>query len=80
MVNFGKEQYKMNSITFGYCRVSTRDQYEGRQVEQMKAEGVDERNIYIEKKSGKDFNREQYNNLLGSSAPFKNFFEIPIDF
>lgn len=55
----------MNNITFGYCRVSTKEQNEGRQVEQMKAEGVDERNIYIEKKSGKDFNREQYNNLLG---------------
>ena len=55
----------MNNITFGYCRVSTKEQNEGRQVEQMKTEGVDERNIYIEKKSGKDFNREQYNNLLG---------------
>ena len=55
----------MNNITFGYCRVSTKEQNEGRQVEQMKAEGVDERNIYIEKKSGKDFNREHYNNMLG---------------
>ena len=54
----------MNNLVFGYARVSTKEQNEGRQVEQMKAEGVDERNIYIEKRSGKDFNREQYKNLL----------------
>jgi len=59
-----KEARKMNNLVFGYARVSTKEQNEGRQVEQMKAEGVDERNIYIEKRSGKDFNREQYKNLL----------------
>jgi len=55
----------MKNIVFGYARVSSKEQNEGRQVEALKAEGVDERNIYIEKRSGKDFNREQYNNLLG---------------
>jgi len=56
---------KMKTMTFGYARVSTKEQNEGRQVEQLKAEGVDERNIYTEKRSGKDFNREQYKNMLG---------------
>lgn len=55
----------MNNIVFGYARVSTKEQNEGRQVEALKAEGVDERNIYIEKKSGKDFNRDEYKNMLG---------------
>lgn len=55
----------MNNIVFGYARVSTKEQNEGRQIEALKAEGVDERNIYIEKRSGKDFNREEYKNMLG---------------
>ena len=54
----------MKNIVFGYARVSSKEQNEGRQIEALKAEGVDERNIYNEKRSGKDFNREQYNNLL----------------
>jgi len=63
--NIFERGMKMNSITFGYARVSTKEQNEGRQVAQLVAEGVDERNIYIEKRSGKDFNREQYKNMLG---------------
>ena len=54
----------MKNLIFGYARVSSKEQNEGRQVEALKAEGVDERNIYIEKKSGKDFDREQYKNML----------------
>jgi DNA invertase Pin-like site-specific DNA recombinase len=50
----------MKNIKFGYARVSSKEQNEGRQIEALKAEGVDERYIYIDKKSGKDFKREKY--------------------
>jgi len=54
----------MKNMVFGYVRVSSADQNEGRQIEEMKAAGVDERNIYVDKKSGKDFNREKYIALM----------------
>ena len=55
----------MGNVKFGYARVSTKEQNEGRQLEALKAEGIDERHIYIEKRSGKDFNREEYMNMRG---------------
>ncbi|MFP3470782.1 recombinase family protein, partial [Micrococcus sp. SIMBA_144] len=53
----------MNSKRFGYVRVSSKDQNEGRQIESMKAVGISERDIFIDKQSGKDFNREKYQAL-----------------
>ena len=50
----------MDVRKFGYIRVSSKDQNEGRQIESMKEEGIDERDIFIDKQSGKDFNRDQY--------------------
>lgn len=45
---------------FGYVRVSSKDQNEGRQVDKMIKLGIDEQFIFIDKASGKDFNRPQY--------------------
>jgi DNA invertase Pin-like site-specific DNA recombinase len=53
-----------NSITFGYVRVSSNDQNEARQIEKMRELGIDERHIFIDKKSGKDFEREQYRAMM----------------
>ena len=53
----------MNSKIFGYARVSSKEQNEERQLEAFKEFNIDERDIYIDKQSGKDFNREQYNVL-----------------
>ena len=53
-----------NNITFGYIRVSSKDQNEERQVEKMQELGIDERHIFIDKKSGKDFDREQYKAMV----------------
>ena len=53
-----------NNISFGYIRVSSKDQNEARQIEKMKALGIDERHIFIDKESGKDFNREQYKAMV----------------
>lgn len=47
-------------MNLGYIRVSTPGQNPGRQIEKMQALGVEEKNIYMDAKSGKDFNREEY--------------------
>lgn len=49
----------MNKI-FGYCRISDKSQQISRQIKILKDEGIDERDIFIDKLSGKDMNREQY--------------------
>ena len=50
--------------TYGYIRVSTKDQNEDRQVVALRAVGISERSIYMDKQSGKDFNRPQYKKLM----------------
>ena len=49
---------------YGYIRVSSRDQNEDRQMIALKEVGVADRNIYLDKQSGKDFNRPQYKKML----------------
>ena len=49
-------------MKIGYVRVSTVDQNEARQIEAMKTDGVEK--IYMDKKSGKDFNRPEYQNMI----------------
>ncbi len=53
-----------NSKIYGYVRVSSADQKEDRQILEMQQLKIDERNIYIDKQSGKDFNRTNYQRLL----------------
>ena len=55
--------------TYGYARVSSRDQNEERQIIALKEMGVPEQNIYVDKQSGKDFNRPQYKKLLRRVKP-----------
>jgi len=50
----------LNTRKFGYIRVSSRDQNEDRQLEAMKQFITEERDIFIDKQSGRNFNREQY--------------------
>jgi len=45
---------------YGYARVSTKEQKEDRQVEALKKYGIEESNIFVDKISGKDFNRPEY--------------------
>ena len=49
---------------YGYVRVSSRDQNEDRQLIAMKEVDVSEKNIYLDRQSGKDFNRPQYLKLV----------------
>ena len=50
----------MTNRVYGYCRISDKDQNEARQIKAMIESGVDERFILVDKQSGKDFNRPQY--------------------
>ncbi len=52
-------QYKK----FGYVRVSSKDQNEERQIENMKCLGIEDRDIFIDKQSGKNMKRENYQML-----------------
>ena len=49
---------------YGYIRVSSKDQKEDRQQIALKEVGVERKNIYVDKQSGKDFNRPQYKKML----------------
>lgn len=50
----------MENKNFAYCRCSIDKSSVARQVEAFKKIGIEERDIYIDFKSGKDFDREQY--------------------
>ena len=49
---------------YGYIRVSTRDQNEDRQLIALRELKIAENNIFMDKQSGKDFNRPQYKRLV----------------
>ena len=49
---------------YGYMRVSSKEQNEDRQKIALTEMGVPEKNIYMDKQSGKDFERTQYKRLL----------------
>lgn len=54
----------MANQTYGYIRVSTKDQNEARQIISLQKAGVPESHIYMDKQSGKDFNRPKYQKLV----------------
>lgn len=49
---------------YGYARVSTQDQNESRQLLAMEAFGIERENIYLDKLSGKNFDRPSYMKLV----------------
>ncbi len=53
----------MENKTFGYCRVSSSEQNEDRQVQAMLDLGIKERDIFVDKQSGKNFDRPMYQAL-----------------
>ena len=54
----------MSGITYGYVRVSTKNQKEDRQLIALRQYGVEEKRIVVEKQSGKDFERPLYQKLM----------------
>lgn len=59
----------MKGTIYGYARVSTMEQKEDRQIFALREKGVDESNIYLDKISGKDFNRKMYRLLTQKLRP-----------
>lgn len=51
-------------MRYGYIRVSTKEQNIDRQLSAILEENIDRRKIYVDKASGKDFNRKAYRKLL----------------
>lgn len=52
------------SKSYGYVRISSVDQNEDRQLVIMRDEGIPEGNIFVDKKSGKNFDRPEYKKLI----------------
>lgn len=54
----------MSTADYGYVRVSAKDQNEGRQIQAMLDFGIQRQNIFIDKQSGKDFDRPAYKQVF----------------
>lgn len=67
------------SENYGYIRVSTKEQNEDRQRIAMLDAGVPEKNIILDKQSGKDFNRPGYRRLCRKLKPGDTLFIKSID-
>ena len=65
--------------TYGYIRVSSTDQNEERQLVAMRAAQVPEKNVYMDKQSGKDFDRPQYKRLVKKMRPGDLLYILSID-
>lgn len=64
---------------YGYGRVSSMEQNADRQVLRLRGVGVEERNIFVDKQSGKDFERPQYKKLLKKIKPGDLLYILSID-
>ncbi len=64
---------------YGYVRVSSTDQNEDRQLDAMHEMGVVEKHIYMDKQSGKDFQRPQYRRLVKRLRPGDLLYILSID-
>jgi len=66
MTSFGSSAGKEagNIAVYGYIRVSTKEQNEDRQLVALHELNIPEKNIYMDKQSGKDFDRPQYKRLV----------------
>ena len=67
------------SMVYGYVRVSTREQNEARQMEAMRELRIPEENIYIDKQSGKDFDRPAYVRLKARLRPGDTLYILSLD-
>ena len=74
-----KKHKKETQKIFGYARVSTKEQNEARQVLALTEAGVPQSNIFIDKMSGKDFERPEYKKLLGKLRQGSTLFVKSID-
>ena len=69
----------MENKIYGYVRVSSQEQNEDRQLIAMAEAGVERANIFIDKQSGKDFDRPNYKRLIKRLRPGDTLFIKSID-
>ena len=69
----------MENKVYGYVRVSSQEQNEDRQLIAMAEAGVERANIFIDKQSGKDFDRPNYKRLIKRLRPGDTLFIKSID-
>ena len=69
----------MNKTSYGYVRVSTQEQNEIRQMIAMEKAGVSRDNIFIDKQSGKDFDRPAYRELVSRLQSGDLLYVLSID-
>lgn len=70
---------EVSFIVYGYIRVSAADQNENRQLAAMSEKSVPINNLYIDKQSGKDFNRPGYKKLIKRLKAGDVLFILSID-
>ena len=64
---------------YGYVRVSSADQNEDRQIDALQQKGITKAHLYIDKQSGKDFDRPQYKKLVKKLKPGDLLYILSID-
>ena len=69
----------MKGNVFGYIRVSSTDQNEDRQRIAMQKKGIEAKNLYIDKQSGKDFQRPRYRQMVRRLKPGDLLYVLSID-
>ena len=69
----------MKRTAYGYVRVSTHEQNEARQIVALQSRSIPEQNIFMDKQSGKDFERAQYRRLVKKLQPNDLLFIKSID-
>ena len=55
---------KQTTQQYGYARVSSKNQKLARQISALMQAGIEKQNLFIDKQSGKDFNRPGYQRLI----------------
>lgn len=66
-------------MEYGYVRVSTKEQNEQRQMNALREFGIDAKRIYMDKQSGKDFERANYKKMLRKIKSGDTLFVKSID-
>lgn len=67
------------SRKIGYARVSTKEQHLSRQIAALKEAGIAEENMYIDKQSGKDFMRPNYQKMISELQEGDILYALSID-
>ena len=66
-------------MEYGYIRVSTKEQNEGRQIDALRNYNIPEKQIFMDKQSGKNFDRPQYKKLVKKLKPGDLLYVLSID-